>query len=81
MLFRSGIPPSALDRLFDKFFRADFLRADLFRADDGDRRRTGTGLGLAIAKGFIEAQLGRISARNRRDRQGAEFVIRYRVAP
>lgn len=72
----SGIPPSALDRLFDKFFRADF-----FRADDGDRRRTGTGLGLAIAKGFIEAQLGRISARNRRDRQGAEFVIRYRVPP
>ena len=67
----AGIPPSALDRLFDKFFRAD----------DGDRRRTGTGLGLAIAKGFIEAQRGRISARNRRDRQGAEFVIRYRVAP
>ena len=50
-----GIPAEALDRLFDKFYRAD----------DGDRRRAGTGLGLAIAKGFVEAQGGTIAARNR----------------
>ncbi|MGE3918908.1 MAG: DUF4118 domain-containing protein, partial [Hyphomicrobiaceae bacterium] len=37
-----GIPVAALDRIFDKFYRAN----------DGDRRRAGTGLGLAIAKGF-----------------------------
>ncbi|HTE36630.1 MAG TPA: DUF4118 domain-containing protein, partial [Reyranella sp.] len=62
-----GIDPAALDRLFDKFYRAD----------DGDRRRAGTGLGLAIAKGFVEVQGGTIAARNRRDRSGAEFVVSY----
>ena len=51
---RASIRP-ALDRLFDKFYRAD----------DGDRRRAGTGLGLAIAKGFVEVQGGTIAARNR----------------
>ena len=62
-----GIDPAALDRLFDKFYRAD----------DGDRRRAGTGLGLAIAKGFVEVQGGTIAAHNRGDRNGAEFVISY----
>ena len=60
-----GIPAEAVDRLFDKFYRAQ----------DGDRRRAGTGLGLAIAKGFVEAQGGSISARNRTDRSGAEFTV------
>jgi two-component system sensor histidine kinase KdpD len=64
-----GIPPDALDRLFDKFYRAD----------DGDRRRAGTGLGLAIAKGFVEVEGGTISARNRGDRSGAEFIVSYRT--
>ena len=64
-----GIPDEALDRIFDKFYRAD----------DGDRRRAGTGLGLAIARGFVEAQGGTISARNRTDRSGAEFVVSYPV--
>ncbi|CAN5715787.1 sensor histidine kinase KdpD [soil metagenome] len=62
-----GIDPAALDRLFDKFYRAD----------DGDRRRAGTGLGLAIARGFVEVQGGTIAARNRGDRSGAEFVVSY----
>jgi two-component system sensor histidine kinase KdpD len=66
-----GIAPEALDRLFDKFYRAD----------DGDRRRAGTGLGLAIAKGFVEVQGGTITARNRTDRSGAEFIIAYPVSP
>lgn len=64
-----GIAPAALERLFDKFYRAD----------DGDRRRAGTGLGLAIAKGFVEVQAGTIAARNRSDRSGAEFVMSYPV--
>jgi two-component system sensor histidine kinase KdpD len=65
-----GIPAVALDRIFDKFYRAD----------DGDRRRAGTGLGLAIAKGFIEAHGGAIAARNRSDRSGAEFVVSLPVS-
>ena len=65
-----GIPAEALDRLFHKFYRADA----------GDRQRAGTGLGLAIAKGFVEVQGGKISARNRADRSGAEFVVSYPVA-
>ncbi len=64
-----GIPAVALDRIFDKFYRAD----------DGDRRRAGTGLGLAIAKGFVEAHGGTIGARNRSDRSGAEFIVGFPV--
>jgi len=62
-----GIAADALDRLFDKFYRADA----------GDQRRAGTGLGLAIAKGLVEVQGGTIAARNRTDRSGAEFVVSY----
>ena len=65
-----GIPAVALDRIFDKFYRAD----------DGDRRRAGTGLGLAIAKGFIEAHGGTIAARNRSDRSGAEFIVSFPIS-
>jgi two-component system sensor histidine kinase KdpD len=65
-----GIAADALDRLFDKFYRAD----------DGDRRRAGTGLGLAIAKGFVEVQGGTIAARNRGDCTGAEFVVTYPIS-
>ena len=45
----------------------------------GDRRRAGTGLGLAIARGFVEAQGGSLSARNRTDRSGAAFTVSYPV--
>ncbi|MDZ5650045.1 ATP-binding protein [Nitrospirillum sp. BR 11828] len=50
-----GIPPDALEAIFDKFSR---LRA-------GDAKRTGTGLGLAICRGFAQAMGGGISADNR----------------
>ena len=63
-----GIPPADLERVFDKFYRVQAQ----------DRRRAGTGLGLAICRGFVEAQGGRIAARNRRDRSGAILTIRCR---
>lgn len=44
----------------------------------GDGRPPGTGLGLTIARGFIEAQGGRIGAANRTDGPGA--IVRL-VAP
>jgi two-component system sensor histidine kinase KdpD len=61
-----GIPPDDIERIFDKFHRAQ----------KGDRVRAGTGLGLAIARGFVEAMHGAISAANRADRSGAVFTIR-----
>ncbi len=61
-----GIPEHDLDRIFDKFYRVQAQ----------DRQRAGTGLGLAICRGIIEAQGGRIEARNRADRSGAILTIR-----
>jgi len=64
-----GIPPSELDSVFDKFYRAQ----------KGDHVRPGTGLGLAISRGFVEAMHGTISAGNRTDRSGAVMTIRLPV--
>jgi two-component system sensor histidine kinase KdpD len=66
----SGIPPSDIDRIFDKFYR---IRA-------ADRQRAGTGLGLAVCRGFVEAMGGGIVAANRLDRRGAVFSITLPVA-
>ena len=60
-----GIPPEDLERIFDKFYRAQ----------KGDQVRAGTGLGLAISRGFIEAMGGTIIAANRTDRTGAVFTM------
>jgi two-component system sensor histidine kinase KdpD len=61
----NGIPPDELDRIFDKFHRAQ----------KGDQVRAGTGLGLAISRGFVEAMGGSIMAANRTDCTGAVFTI------
>ena len=50
-----GLPPEDLPFIFDRFWRKDKSRA---------RLSGGTGLGLAIARQLVEAQGGRISARN-----------------
>jgi two-component system sensor histidine kinase KdpD len=47
--------PEPIEPLFEKFTRGV----------DGDGRAPGTGLGLAIARGFAEAQGGRVEAFNR----------------
>jgi two-component system sensor histidine kinase KdpD len=60
-----GIPPTELDRVFEKFFRGG----------GADHRRAGTGLGLAICRGFIEAMHGAIAAGNRIDGSGAVFTM------
>jgi two-component system sensor histidine kinase KdpD len=48
--------PEPIEPLFEKFARGVH----------GDGRAPGTGLGLAIARGFAEAQGGRVEAFNRR---------------
>ncbi len=64
-----GIPADDVERIFDKFYRAQ----------KGDQVRAGTGLGLAISRGFVEALKGTITAANRTDRSGAVFTIRMPV--
>jgi len=49
------ITPAQLERVFDRFYRADASRS---RGDDG----AGLGLGLAITRSIIEAHHGRVSA-------------------
>jgi two-component system sensor histidine kinase KdpD len=64
-----GIPPGDVERIFDKFYRAQ----------KGDQVRAGTGLGLAISRGFVEALKGTITAGNRTDRSGAVFTVRLPI--
>jgi two-component system sensor histidine kinase KdpD len=60
-----GIPAEDVERVFDKFYRAD----------KADHVRAGTGLGLPISRGFIEIMGGTITAANRLDRSGALMTI------
>lgn len=57
-----GIPEKDIDRVFDKFYRAD-------NAPTG-----GTGLGLSIVEGFVKAHGGKVTVNNRPG-GGAEFGI------
>jgi two-component system sensor histidine kinase KdpD len=48
-----GVPPEALSRLFEKFYRVP-------RRGEGSRR--GTGIGLAVVRGLVDAMDGRVTA-------------------
>jgi signal transduction histidine kinase len=49
-----GVPPDALARVFDKFYRVP-------GRDRGSR--SGTGIGLAVVRGLVETMGGRVGAR------------------
>jgi len=63
-----GIPAGEEDRIFERFYKVDTAR-----------RRGGTGLGLSIARHIVQAQGGRIWARNREER-GALFSFTIPLA-
>ena len=50
-----GIPAEHLEKIFERFYRADTSRA---------RENGGYGLGLAIAKSIVEQHRGKIYARS-----------------
>jgi PAS domain S-box-containing protein len=64
-----GLPPEALTRIFDKFYRVD----------SGDAQVVyGYGLGLYVCRRLVEAQNGRIWAENHPD-GGALFSVAFPV--
>jgi two-component system sensor histidine kinase KdpD len=67
-----GIAPSEHERIFSPFYRGTGSRPP--KANDA----RGSGLGLAIAKGFVEANGGRISVESLPG-QGTSFVVVFPV--
>lgn len=63
----TGIEPTQLDRIFDRFHRTDEGRS---------RAEGGSGLGLAIARAIVEAHGGTISASST---PGQGATIRFRI--
>lgn len=61
-----GIPPEAVERVFERFYRADRARS---------RAEGGSGLGLAIARQLAVAQRGSLTAANHPE-GGAVFTLR-----
>jgi two-component system sensor histidine kinase KdpD len=66
-----GIAAADRDRIFEPFYRGPEA--------EGGEHWSGSGLGLAIAKGFVEANNGRISVESLPG-QGASFVVELPVS-
>lgn len=60
-----GIPPEAIDRIFERFFRIDKARS---------RERGGTGLGLAIVKHIVQSHSGKVWVESKLGKGSAFFV-------
>ncbi|MUG72219.1 MULTISPECIES: sensor histidine kinase [Paenibacillus] len=65
-----GIPADEIDKIFDRFYKADKSR---------NRKREGNGLGLAISKRIVDLHKGEIHAQN--NETGAVFIVTVPVKP
>lgn len=61
-----GIPPEHVDRVFERFYRADSARA---------RSAGGSGIGLTIARALVETHGGTIRAESEGPGLGSRFVV------
>ena len=69
----AGVPPEAMPRLFEKFYRV--------RQKGGPSRR-GLGIGLSVVKGMVEAMDGHVSAgRESPGRSGGDAGSARRQCP
>jgi two-component system, OmpR family, sensor kinase len=68
-----GLPPGDLDRIFERFYRADLSRTP-------HAETSGTGLGLSIVRAITEVHGGSARARNRPG-GGAEFTVTLPRSP
>jgi two-component system phosphate regulon sensor histidine kinase PhoR len=66
-----GIPQEELDRVFERFYRADASRA---------RATGGFGLGLAIVRDLVQAMGGVVTAQSVVG-QGSRFIVTLPIAP
>jgi signal transduction histidine kinase len=71
-----GIAPESLDRIFERFYRADTHSAARSRGPSGG----GTGLGLAIASDLARAQGGELTVENTTG-GGAKFTLSLPPGP
>jgi two-component system OmpR family sensor kinase len=68
----AGIPPVAIPRLFDRFYRVESGR---------ERKTGGAGLGLAIARAIVRTHGGTLTAASPGPGRGATFTLRLPSAP
>jgi signal transduction histidine kinase len=67
----AGIPPDALERVFERFYRVDAARS---------RERGGTGIGLSIVKHVAQAHGGSVSVVSELG-AGSTFTLQLPVSP
>ncbi len=70
----NGLTPEQVERVFERFYRADAART---RRPDGS---TGTGLGLAIVAALVRAHHGTVQVESEPGR-GSTFRVRLPLAP